>query len=226
METNDKIRQRRLMKKFVEDYQSYYDELELSYLKDNLEIEPSDRNIPDILRQILCELNFLKDEDNIYLHFSNLIEQLFGLDKHIIEIGGGVIPSLSKIIALRQKDGSITVYDPRLITESTSSNLILKKEKFDMKTITSNCDLLVGFMPKDATEIIINKACLEKKDFIITLCSDGLSDEDDYYEDNEEFVHSIICNATRRVTENSLGMLEKTYLKSLGPAYPIIYNKR
>ena len=180
METNDKIKQRRLMKKFIEDYQSYYDELELSYLKDNLEIEPSDRNIPDILRQILCELNFLKDEDNIYLHFSNLIEQLFGL----------------------------------------------KKEKFDMKTITSNCDLLVGFMPKDATEIIINKACLEKKDFIITLCSDGLSDEDDYYEDNEEFVHSIICNATRRVTENSLGMLEKTYLKSLGDAYPIIYNKR
>ena len=102
----------------------------------------------------------------------------------------------------------------------------MKKEVFTEKTKTINTDLFIGFMPREATEVIINKACLEKKDFIITLCSDGLNDEESYYEDNEEFVHSIIYSARRKVIDSGLGELEKTYLKSLGEEYPIIYNKK
>lgn len=226
MDRNEKLKQIRLIKNYLEKYGKYYDELELLYLKDNLDTDTSLTLIPDVLRQILAELNLLKDEANVYKQFADLIQHIYGLDKNIIEVGGGVIPSLSKIIALRQKEGTITVYDPRIIEENTLTNLILKKEIFTGKTKTTNTDLYIGFMPREATEVIIDRACLEKKDFIITLCSDGLNDEDSYYEDNEELVHSIIYGAERKVLENDLGKLEKTYLKSLGWEYPIIYNKR
>ncbi len=223
--SSDLLKQKRLMKKFIEDYGSFYDEFELSFLKDNLEVVDY-CNVPDILRQILCELNLLKEEDNVYLQFSNLVEDLFGLNKNIVEVGGGVIPSLSKIMSLRQEKGSITVYDPRLITELAPANLILKKEMFTMKSPVHDCDLFVGFMPRKASEVIIKKASSIKKDFIITLCGDGIVDEDDYYEDGEEFLHSVIYSARREVEENNMGTLEIAYLDNLGSSYPIIYNKR
>ena len=67
---------------------------------------------------------------------------------------------------------------------------------------------------------------MENKDFIITLCGDGLSDEDSYYEDNEEFLHSMIHTAKNKVAKSNLGRLEYTYLKSLNHLHPVIYNKR
>ncbi len=210
---------------FINKYSKYYDEFELLYLKD-VDLSAPQENMPDILRQILTELELIKDEDNAYLQFTNLIEKTFGLEKNIVEIGGGIIPSLSKIIALKQKKGTITVYDPRLIKEGKFNNLILKKDKFTVKTNVSNVSLFIGFMPKNATELIINKACMENKDFIITLCGDGLSDEDSYYEDNEEFLHSMIHTAKNKVAKSNLGRLEYTYLKSLNHLHPVIYNKR
>lgn len=225
MEIQESLRQKRLIKNFLENYSKYYDYFELCYLKD-LEMHSSYKEIPDILRQILCELNLLKDEDNAYLEFANLIEKVHGLNKNIIEVGGGVIPSLAKIVALKQKKGTITVYDPRLIEENTLSNLILRKESFTIKTPTSNTDLFIGFMPQKATETIINKACLEQKDFMITLCGDGISDEEDYYEDNEEFLHAILHMAKNKIEQANLGTMELTYLPSLKELYPVIYNKR
>ena len=84
MEIQESLRQKRLIKNFLENYSKYYDYFELCYLKD-LEMHPSYKEIPDILRQILCELNLLKDEDNAYLEFANLIEKVHGLDKNIID---------------------------------------------------------------------------------------------------------------------------------------------
>ena len=53
----------------------------------------------------------------------------FDINTDIIEVGGGILPSLAKKIALRQKSGTVTVYDPRLITNiDKPDNLILKKE--------------------------------------------------------------------------------------------------
>ena len=225
MKTQESLRQKRLIKNFLEKYNKYYDYLELCYLKES-EIPSSYKDIPDILRQILCELNLMEDKDNAYLEFANLIEKIYGLDKNIVEVGGGIIPSLSKIIALKQKKGTITVYDPRLIEETTMPNLITKKEKFTLNTLVPNANLFIGFMPQKATETIIEKACLEQKDFIITLCGDGISDEDDYYEDNEEFLHAILYLAKNKIEQANLGTMELTYLTNLEELYPVIYNKR
>lgn len=226
MQTTKKIDQKQKIANFLKKYQNYYDEFELSYILDNLDIASSTIEIPDILRQILCELNLLKKEDNVYNQFAELINDIHGLDKNIVEVGGGIIPCLSKIMALKQQKGQVTVYDPRLIEENTIPNLVLKKEKLHLKTPISNAELYVGFMPRGAEELIITKACQEKKDFIITLCCDGLSDEDTYYEDNDEFFHSLMYFASNETRKNNLGTLEKTYIKKLGEAYPVIYNKR
>lgn len=181
--------------------------------------------LPDVLRQIYDEVGILKDKDNIYLGFIDILENNFDIDSNILEVGGGVIPNLAKHINLKQTKGSITVYDPRLSISSTSTSFILKKEVFTPNTDISNYNIIIGLMPCEATELIIRKATSSKKDFLIALCDGRHSEFLDYF-DEELWCNNIIKLADKHIKENDLGTLCITDLKKYGDPYPVIYNKR
>lgn len=186
--------------------------------------------IPTLVTEVYDELGIIKDEYNIYLAFINILERAFTIkNKHILEVGGGVIPSLAKKITLRQEKGTITIYDPRLsIYESSTSKMKLVREKFTLETDVSKYNLLMGFMPCKAAEIIIDSAINNNKDFIVALCEGGYhGDGYDYFEDQYEWLHSIMTYARRDVEENNMGKLKIKYMDSrYNNPYPIIYNER
>ena len=210
-------------------YPELFTEAERSYLINNCTASYKDRLMPDLFREVYDKLDLLKDDENIYLGFIDLLDNKFDIkNKDIIEVGGGIFPQLAKKISNIQEKGQIKVYDPRLsFYEDNTSKLTLVREKFSNKTKVDDVDLLIGFMPCEATYTIVDSAARNDIDFMIALCEGGPhGDIYDYYESDEEWLHSIISFANSLVEYNNMGTLEKTYLKEYHNPYPVIYNKR
>lgn len=203
-----------------------YSEEEIMYIAANPDMIESGNFIPSVMRQIYDELGFIDKKNNLYDAFVRILDKNFDINSNIIEVGGGVIPSIAKKIRLKQVNGSVTVYDPRLSTKYKSTNkLKLKREKFSENTNIKKADLIIGFMPCEATELLVQQATRYKKDFLIALCEGGHYSFDDYF-DTETWTESILYIAKQGINENGLGELVKTDLKEYGDPYPIIYNKR
>lgn len=219
---------RKLLMQFIEEYSQYFSENEKRIiLSENT--TSSKKLLTDVTRQVFTELGFIKDEDNIYQAFIDIIKEEFGLERNIVEIGGGVVPSLAKKIALSQNKGTITVYDPRLINNMYSNipNLKLKRQAVSTKTQIEQADLYVAFMPCEATQTIIDIAGKNKVDFIIAACEGGPhGDIYDYFEDEEEWLHSMIYHARRQIEYNDLGTLETKSLQKYNDPYPVFFNRR
>ena len=204
--------------------QNFLEGLDLNYLK------RYKKNMPDIFRQILEEIGYYEDciEESGYQAFIDLLDNEFGLEKNIIEVGGGVVPTLGHKISLRQNKGSITIYDPRLSNYfNESEKFVLKREKFYRNTDVSEADVIIGFMPCEATQAIIENAVDKNKDFMIALCEGGPhGDEFDYFEDENEWLKAMLYIAERGLEDNDMGDLKILSFKKYNSPYPIIYNKR
>ena len=214
---------------FIENHLEDYDRFEvqgiLSYAKNpNIEICAK----VDVVREIFDELGLIPDDLSLYIAFINAIDKEFGIDgKHIYEVGGGILPRLAKRIHLRQKSGSITVFDPRLAHDVMGKDrFILRREKFTKSTPTQDADLLIGLMPCKGAEALLDNACAQKKDFMLWLCEGGPhGDYFDYFESDDEWLDSTIFHAKRFVERNHMGKLKALEYPQFSD-YPIIYNQR
>ena len=217
---------RRILK-FVEEHKDSYTPQELEYVYKNISNGLNYANHYDVLRQLYDEAGMNDIKHNVYEGFVTLLEQNFDLNTNIIEIGGGCIPSLGKKIALRQKKGTVTVYDPRLITNiDKPSNLILKPELFDDNTSIGDAKLLIGYMPCEAAILLIDSACDNKIDFMVALCEGGTRAKHDWIESDDEWIGYVKYIALRGIENNSLGVLGEYSLEQYNNPYPVIYNKR
>jgi hypothetical protein len=74
----------------------------------------------------------------------NVIEQEHGvIGKNILEIGAGPFPRLAELISIKQNgNGSITAYDPSLVTDYLH-DVRLVKEKFTNTALLNNYDLVI-----------------------------------------------------------------------------------
>ena len=210
----------------------YYNEYEQAYLKKiNIEyIKGYKREIPDIVRQILEEIGYYDDkkDQSSYEAFINIMNNQFGIEKNIVEVGCGAVPTLAHKISLKQNSGTITLYDPVVGNYYDSSDrFVLKKEKFKRRTNVDNADLIFGFMPCEATQEIIECATDNNKDFIIALCEGGPhGDEFDYFDSTDDWLHAMMYLAERGIEENNMGKLKVLSFKKYMSDYPIIYNER
>lgn len=224
----EKLQQSLEIEKFLETYGKGYDPRELEYIRKNWQRGLKSKFTTDILRQIYSELGFFNDSENIYIGFIEILENNFDIERDIIEVGGGRFPTLAKTIALKQHKGTITVYDPRLVTtKSEVPNMTLKKENFTMSTPIKKDQLVIAFMPCEATESTIVASGTNNTDFMIALCEGGPhGDEFDYFESEEEWITSMIYKARLMAKKYGLGTIEVADLKQYGDPYPVIYNKR
>lgn len=213
--------------KFVEAHKDSYTPRELRTLLINTEGGINNPFAWDIIRQVLDEVGYTDKSINMYEGFMEILQKNFDINTDIVEIAGGIVPSLAKKIALRQKSGTVTVYDPRLITDiEKPDNLILKQEMFGKDTPLGNAKLVIGFMPCDATTAIINAACTNQIDFIVALCEGGLRKGYEWLEDDDEWIAHIKYLASLQVKKYDLGTLQEASLERYSNPYPVIYNKR
>ncbi len=222
------LEQYKKIDRFLKDHYTYFTDWELMQIRSLATIDYTDRFIPDVMRELYAELGLFKENEDIYSGFTDLLKENFNINQDIIEVGGGILPKLAERISQEQTEGTVTVYDPRLGTTDTNiDNLLLKQEKFTLKTDISNSGLIIAFMPCEATETIITSATKNKKDFMIGMCEGGPhGDYFDFYENEEEWLSAMLYYAENQIEENNLGTLQKTYLKEYNYEYPIIWNKR
>lgn len=132
-------------------------------------------------------LSLLQDAENPYLGFRDVIEKNFGLDIDILEIGGGVYPSLSYSINSRQIEigkGSITVYDPLLSKRLVSNGVILERKSFTADVDVSKFDLIISKEPCLATYAMLDAGGRTDKSMVLSPCKCyDLLPEDYYWSD-------------------------------------------
>ncbi len=228
-EINEKILEEKYAL-FLSEYSQYFTEYELWRLNGIYKMGLDQIDLPDVVREIYDMLDLIKPEKNIFLGFIDLIKENFDIDSNIVEVGGGIFPTLGKRIALSQNTGSVTVYDPRLYTTiPISNNLKLVDKKFDNHISISGTDLIVGLQPYGATEEIIKTACLNGTNFMIALGKAEESFGGGWYVDDiqqQTWENRIIKIAKQRLGESGMGSLEITNLSKYGSNYPVIYNKK
>lgn len=216
--------------RFIIDNEEIFDEYEKKYILEYASRgHKKGKMIPDLIREVYDNLDLLESEDNMYLAFIDLLDDKFQYkERSITEVGGGIIPSLAKRISSKQTTGKITVYDPRLSRrEHSNDNFTLVREKFYSDTPVGDTDLLIGFMPCEATYNIIDSATRNNIDFMIALCEGGPhGDIFDFFENDQDWLNTILYLAERGVEDSNMGTLEKIYLKDYHNPYPVIYNKR
>ncbi len=215
---------------FVNAHAEDYTQRELDYIRTNAAwgfICKEPFRVYDILRQIYSELDLIPEEQDMHQAFIKILEENFDINRDIIEVAGGIVPSLGKKLASKQKTGTLTVYDPRLITNlQKPDNLILKKEMFGRKTPLGDAKMLIAFMPCDLTPTLIDVACKNDLDFMIALCEGGARTGYEWIEEDDEWIGHMTYNAARGIENAGMGTLEKASLTEFGSPYPIIYNKR
>ena len=126
-----------------------------------------------VFYQIFSAIDALPQEINPYYQFMKIIEKEFGLERDIIDVGGGMFPALSLEIAKRQKEigkGTITCYDPELVT-TTLDGITLKKEKFTLSSSIPENALIIGQKPCEATETIIRTSSIKNLEVFVQLCA-------------------------------------------------------
>ena len=214
--------------RFLEENKHGYNDRELEFIRSNWVHFLDKKFQVDILRQMYSELGFMDDKEDIYHAFIKILEDNFDIDTDIIEVGGGRIPSLAKRIALKQKKGTITVYDPNLIsTDSPYPNMVLRQQPFTLQTPVKEDQLIIGFMPCEATEKIIYNAKKNNAHFLIALCEGGPhGDEFDYFESEDEWLYSMLYSARDTADKTEHGPLQITDLKEYDDPYPVIYTKK
>lgn len=214
---------------FLDAHAEHYTEREINYIKNNATLiaRASKKNYgSSLLRQIYDYVGLIPDTENIYLGFIDLIEENFNLDRNIVEVAGGIVPSLATKISLRQKTGTITVYDPRVIVPASKpQNLILKRQSFCRDTQIPTAQMILGFMPCDAAIPTIESACLNGLDFMVALCEGGMRKGYEWIETDEEWI-SYVEHLAKRKMSPEMGTLETADLEKYDYQYPVIYNKR
>lgn len=215
---------------FVNAHADEYSERELDYLRTNAAwgiICEEPFRVYDILRQIYGEFDLIPEHQDMHQAFIKILEENFYINRDIIEVAGGIVPDLGKKLAARQKTGTLTVYDPRLITSiKTPENMVLKKEHFGKKTPLGDAKMLIAFMPCDLAPTLIDIACKNDLDFMIALCEGGARTGYEWIEEDDEWIGYMTYSASRGIEKSKMGTLQTASLEKFGSPYPIIYNKR
>ena len=215
---------------FVDKYASEYTEREIKYLRRNAD-EVITCDTPfftfDIIRQIYGELGITPENKDMYKAFIKLFEENFDINTNIVEVAGGIVPTLGKQLAQKQTAGTVTVYDPRVIQNIPKpENLILKKEMFGKATPLDNAEVLIGFMPGEITPTIIQAAVKNEIPFMIALCDGGNRKGYEWLEEDDEWIGHVSYLAKSGIEKSNLGTLGTESFSKFGSPYPIIYSKR
>lgn len=225
----DEIEMQKKFQVFLDKYGTKYMSDALHTIKENFG-QNLERPPFDIMSQVYAALQALPEKYNYYNGVMEDLEKTFGIDRHIVEIGGGMYPAFAELVDQKQrkiKKGTITVYDPYLVPDKLGS-IHLIKECFQMDTRLDNADLLVGLLPCQQTIPMVEKANHDHLEFYILMC--GCTHfPNDYYMNylpiTEAAWHNYVYEVADR-TKESTASLEVGYLPDqYEMPYPIIKKK-
>lgn len=218
-----------LINEFLAQHKDDIDPFEYDFIKRNL-THINGQNFmyfPYVTREIFDKLGLMPYDANVYSRFADFVKEIHDIKgMNILEVGGGVYPTFAERICTQA--GKVTVYDPRLTKKQPDTDkLKLVRKEFNKRMSLSGYDLVLALMPCKGAEAVLD-ACVEQdKDFIVGLCEGGPhGDCFDFYEDEDEWIHSMITYADSRIRRNGKGKVLTKQLDGCSYPYPIVYNSR
>lgn len=153
--------------------------LELMLVLEMLFQEQNEDMLPLKMKQILSKFQVLEPEKDPYLIFYHLLQQKQFLNGNCCEVGAGVYPTLAEAVAkeLKEKEKTLTIYDPQTIPANLGENVILHQEQFTKDANLADIDTLYALFPCSATIPTIEKAIEENKNLLLAFCSCDHSSE-------------------------------------------------
>lgn len=228
-----------IMRRFIEFKKRYLDAYRefdrnlADYIEDNFFTFVYSPAAPDVLMQVYELCGIESQDGTFYNAHLDRLKDIYGLDKNIVEVASGVIPSFAKKIykeQMRLGKGTITIYEPDLLFEREEScpKMVINRKNFNSTCNIKDSDLIAGLFPCEATEPIIEEACKYDKDFYVAMCGcvHFRNANIPYSESNSRLYQSYVIDlADRLVSSNKelvVDMLDDKYMVP----YPIIYTKK
>lgn len=200
---SDKQKVQRKLMQFMTLYGDKYEPYYKEYIDREFLGTSFEKNVEkDLMDQVYSATGVYDNIPNIYDTFIEEMLKHYSIDGNLVEVAAGFYPGLSEKISLRQKSGTIIIYEPKIIVESNEKFKIIK-ESITESTMVNNVDLIYALRPHAATETIIKMANKNDVDMFIGLCgcipflnyddfddlSYGISD---WYHDLEELVKKTL----------------------------------
>ena len=220
-----------LVKDFENRYNDVLDNIDISFLEDCCTSGIFFDIVPYLLTQFYVEYNLINNDHNIYIGVLNKLKEVMNLKKKsILEVGGGPIPTLARMIS-KETEKEVTVMDSNItIKNNNISNLNIYKRIFLPYTSIDEYDLIIAFMACGTSEFILRNCGNNNKDFFIGLCPCGKEGINYILETNltnQRYIDGIIKYADKIVKECNMGELVIDRLdQQYSYPFPIIYNKR
>ena len=130
----------------------------------------SNRPIDSQIAQFYKEYNLLDEHADMYKAFVDIIKHNHPdlSDMTILDVCGGMVPQLGRELAQHAKH--VMVVDRNMVTQNNPDNLEPIKMRIESYTQLPKADMVVGLLPCEGTQHIIDYSVMNKKDFIIALC--------------------------------------------------------
>lgn len=210
---------KRKLKKFKKNYLNLYEDDYKDEINERLLHGFTNNN--DIINQIYCYLELIKDEINPYKEFIKITKKYFKINCNILEVGSGYIPILAKYL---ENDAKVTMMDPKIIFRDYAKGTI-KNESFTLNTNLDKYDLIIGYNPCEATESMIRNAITNQKDFAIATCGCCYLPID-YPNRTKENWHKYLIRIASELGKNEYKIIIDFFNPSFKINNPIIIGKR
>ena len=223
----------KLFKKFAKKYRREYTDTAWKFIEENFWMYVYSNVCPDLLMQIYTELGIESPNGNFYKEHLRRVKEHFDITGNVLDIGSGKIPAFANLLAheqLRIGKGTVTLYEPLLIeTKPKHKNMTLHKTEFTSEVHIKEFDLITGIMPCEATELVIEQACRNQKDFYVAMCGCTHFDYIPWgmYVSPEMYQDYVIRKTKQLLKEYNNGELVIEQLDDNYPIdYPILYNRK
>ena len=223
-----------LFKEYVELYHDDIPEDFLEYIEGDLSFGLNCDQAPCYVMQFYDEYNLMKDEYNLYKGFIELIKHNHPdlSNMTILDVGGGIVPSLGRRLAEEAKH--VITIDRYMTTKNNPNNLEAISCEIENVNQLPKADMVIGFMPCEATKFIVEHAGKNNIDFLVELCGCIHDEElrhylmfDPYseYSIRMEYAYRLNNYFKEKIKEYNLGLYSE-YGCSMNMPYKVLGNKR
>ena len=130
----------------------------------------SNRPVDSQIAQFYKEYDLLDEHADMYKAFVDIIKHNHQdlSDMTILDVAGGMVPQLGRELAKHAKH--VMVVDRNMVTKNNPDNLEPIQMRIESYTQLPKADMVIGLLPCEATQHIIDYSVMNKKDFIVALC--------------------------------------------------------